>query len=328
MNMYFRIMLLGCMLIFPYQSVFSQVSITTNGAAPDNSSMLDIKSTSKGVLIPRMTMEDRNAISSPASGLMIYQTDNNPGFYFNSGNSSSPVWEVVATKAYVDALIDKLIQGKIDVADGEGNIYSTVKIGTLVWMAENLKTTKYNDGTDIPNVTINTAWAASTTGAYCWYNNDETANKVIYGALYNWYAVNTGKLCPVGWRVPCDAEWDQLARVVSDRKGPYTYDGTIWENVGRHLKAAGTIEDGNGLWRKWNDSPEGTDDFGFSGLPGGIRSSLGTFDSIGSGGLWWSSTEYPPPFPWIRYLNYTDSNIRRVGSYKEDGLSVRCVRDN
>ena len=96
------------------------------------------------------------------------------------------------------------------VTDIENNNYKTVKIGTQWWMAENLKTTKYNDGTSIPYVTDNWEWYNLTTPAYCWKNNDPEANKNIYGAMYNWYAVNTGKLCPAGWHVSTKPDWETL----------------------------------------------------------------------------------------------------------------------
>ena len=97
------------------------------------------------------------------------------------------------------------------ITDTDGNVYTSVAIGTQVWMVENLKTTKYNDNSAIPLVTDNTAWGNLSTSGYCWYSND-IANKTAYGALYNWYAVNTSKLCPTGWHVPIDAEWKILER--------------------------------------------------------------------------------------------------------------------
>jgi uncharacterized protein (TIGR02145 family) len=95
------------------------------------------------------------------------------------------------------------------VKDIDGNVYKTVTIGKQVWMAENLKTAKYNDGKTIPLVTDNTEWSNLSAPAYCWYNND-IANKEVYGALYNWYTVNTNKVCPKGWHIPIDAEWTTL----------------------------------------------------------------------------------------------------------------------
>jgi len=100
--------------------------------------------------------------------------------------------------------------------DIDGNSYKTVTIGSQVWMAENLKTTKYNDGTSIPMIPENNAWTGLTSPAFSWYNNDSTENKKTYGALYNWYTVNTNKLCPTGWHVPADAEWMTLTTYLKD----------------------------------------------------------------------------------------------------------------
>ena len=99
--------------------------------------------------------------------------------------------------------------GKNAVKDIDGNKYKTIKIGTQIWMAENLKTTHFNDGTSIVQIDKYDDWKGLISPAYCWYANDST-NKEVYGALYNWYAVNTKKLCPKGWHVPTDEEWKQL----------------------------------------------------------------------------------------------------------------------
>jgi uncharacterized protein (TIGR02145 family) len=102
----------------------------------------------------------------------------------------------------------------LTLTDKDGNIYKTVTLGTQIWMAENLRTTKYNDGTDIPKVTVNNDWYNLTTDAYCWYNNDETAFKDTYGALYNGFAANT-KLCPTGWHIPSNADWTDLGNYLT-----------------------------------------------------------------------------------------------------------------
>jgi len=124
--------------------------------------------------------------------------------------------------------------------DGTGNLsyngynYKTVKIGSQWWFAENLQTTQYNDGTSISNVTDWFAWRTLTTDAYCWYNNDAATYRNLYGALYNWYAVKTGKLCPSGWHVPSNDEWT----ILSD----YLGGGNV---AGGKLKETGTVEISN-----------------------------------------------------------------------------------
>jgi len=196
----------------------------------------------------------------------------------------------------------------IDSRDGE--TYKTVKIGSQVWMAENLRTTKYNDGTSIPLVIDATTWINRSTHAYCWYNNDEATFAASYGALYNWYAVNTGKLCPTDWHVPSDAEWTVLVDYLG---GEFVAGGKLKEAESAH----------------W-DFPniEATNETGFTALPGGARSfEDGSFFAIGYYGFWWSTTVAKD---WARHLHlYGNNGALRKGSYpKENGYSVRCVRDN
>ena len=195
------------------------------------------------------------------------------------------------------------------VTDIDGNVYHTVTIGTQVWMVENLKVTKYNDGTAIPLVTDNTAWSNLTTAGYCWYNNDAPTYKDTYGALYNWYTVNTGKLCPAGWHVPNDAEWTTLT----------TYLGDV--NVeGGKLKETGTAH-----WLSPNAGA--TNESGFEGRPGGTRFSNGTFSLIGEYGAWWSSSEITTSNAWLRVLLLSDDRVYKVGLDNDSGFSVRCLRD-
>jgi uncharacterized protein (TIGR02145 family) len=198
------------------------------------------------------------------------------------------------------------------VTDIDGNVYHTITIGTQVWMVENLKTTKYNDGTAIPLVTGNAAWAALTTPGYCWYNDTATYGNT-YGALYNWYTVNTGKLAPTGWHVARDSEWSVLT----------TYLGG--ESVaGGKLKEAGTAH-----WLSPNTGA--TNETGFTALPGGVRDDKGTFSHIGSYGFWWSSTARDAASAWARFMgwNYADVSHSDNGSTDyASGYSVRCVKDN
>jgi uncharacterized protein (TIGR02145 family) len=190
-----------------------------------------------------------------------------------------------------------------------GKTLKTVKIGDQIWMAENLITTKYNDGTAIPLINDGATWAGLTTPGYCWYNNDEATNKNSYGALYNWYAVNTGKLCPKGWHIATEAELTNLESYLGGSGG------------GGKLKETGTIH-----WL--NPNTGATNETGFTALPGGCRVFDGKFDRIGIDGLWWSSTECSPKYA----RNWSLSNINSIfnsdcSSEKSFGHSVRCVQD-
>lgn len=198
--------------------------------------------------------------------------------------------------------------------DIDGNVYNTMTIGTQTWMAENLKTTKYNDKTVIPLVTDKSAWAALSTSGRCWYNNDAETYKSIYGGLYNWYVVdaasNGGKnVCPTGWHVPTDTEWTTLTTFLGG------------ENVaGGKMKETSTAR-----WQSPNIGA--TNESGFTAIPGGGRYYDGTFSSIGSIGCWWSSTELLATTARGRYLYYDYILIYRGSGSKLDGFSVRCVKD-
>ena len=195
------------------------------------------------------------------------------------------------------------------VTDYEGNVYKTIKIGNQWWMAENLKATRYNDGTDIPIVSDDATWSGLTTPAYCWYNNDQATYKDTYGALYNWYTVNTGNLAPEGWHVPSHEEWTELFEFLAANG----HSG----NEGSALKATSG----------WSNGANGTDDFNFNALPSGRR--FGEFQNIGSYCYWWSSTPRQDivttaaAINWFLYPN--SSNYGNYPSYV--GSSIRCIKD-
>jgi uncharacterized protein (TIGR02145 family) len=195
------------------------------------------------------------------------------------------------------------------VTDIDGNVYHIITIGTQEWLVENLKTTRYNDGTPIPLVTDSTGWANLTTPGYCWYNND-AANKDIYGAIYNWYTVNTGILAPTGCHVPTDAEWTTLTTFLGGES-----------IAGGKLKETGTTH-----WQSPNTGA--TNESGFTALPGGHRDINGTFSAMGTDGYWWSSTEYGTTGKvWYRNMNYNYPGVVTVSNNKKNGQSVRCVKD-
>ncbi len=195
------------------------------------------------------------------------------------------------------------------VKDIDGNLYKTVKLGSQVWMAENLKTTKLNDGTKIAMISDNDTWANSTTPAYSWYNNDSVDYKKTYGALYNWYAVNTNKLCPTGWHVPSDEEWLTMFRYLKDPK-----------STGGKMKEAGTAH-----WKKPNEGA--TNESGFTALPGGYRSYAGVSNYIGIYAYWWTTTEYNSSTVLFYNIRYKFSTVFKYRSEKNCGFSVRCVMD-
>ena len=198
--------------------------------------------------------------------------------------------------------------GAIDI---DGNTYQSVIIGNQEWMVENLRTSKYSDGTAIPNVVGNSQWSSLSTGAWCHYENDSSQYEVTYGKLYNWYAVNTNKLCPTSWHVPTDAEWTVLTNYVAS-------DG--------HSGAEGKALKATSGWNAYNVT--GTDDYGFLGLPGGYRSSSnGDFYNFGSMGGWWNSSQLSTDVAWDRSLGSFDGLVYRDGSVKKNGFSVRCLRD-
>ena len=208
------------------------------------------------------------------------------------------------------------------ITDQEGNVYKTVKIGTQTWMAENLKVTKYRSGASISNITDSIEWRNTIVGAYCSYNNN-TTNDCPYGKLYNWYAVNTNLICPSGWHVPTDAEWNNL---VANLDSSYIPDapGTQSANGGGKMKSTGTSY--------WQSSTivTASNSSGFSGLPGGLRSAgFNTFEDLGKASYWWSATEVniSPGLAWIRSVSFGNNGISRGNYDKAFGFSVRCVKD-
>ena len=215
--------------------------------------------------------------------------------------------------------------GMSTVTDIDGNIYNTVQIGNQCWMKENLKVTTYQNGTPIPNVTDPNTWLHFFNGAYVWYDND-TSWKDLYGGLYNWYAaVDSDGLCPTGWHVP---EYDELG-ILTD------FIGGTGPPHGDELKSCRQVNSYLGWNCNTSDQPRwnqhsihyGTDDFGFSGLPGGWRTIIGTFDYIGKYGYWWSSSGIQTYYAWSFFLVYYSGAVAVGQNIKRWGLSVRCVKD-
>lgn len=200
-----------------------------------------------------------------------------------------------------------------NMTDQDGNIYKTVTIGTQIWMAENLKTTRYNNGELIGTTTpAATDISGESTPGYQWAYDGNESNVASYGRLYTWYTVNDSRnLCPTGWHVPSDAEWTILTTCLGG------------ESVaGGKLKETGTTH-----WQSPNTGA--TNETGFTALPGGLRYQDGTFDFIGGYGYWWSSTQHDPPTTWERNIYYNFTSVLKEGYFlKTYGFSVRCIKDN
>ena len=194
------------------------------------------------------------------------------------------------------------------VRDVELNSYNVVVIGDQFWMKENLKVTKLNDGTSITTNLTNSEWSNITVPAYCWPDGS-SGYKDVYGGLYNWYTINTGKLCPEGWHVPNNAEWSTLIMYAG---------GT--QTGGDKLKESGTTH--------WGSSNTGaTNETEFTALPAGDRHSDGYIFGPGGLGLWWSSTEFDTLNGMMWYI-YSDVPVVSLGAnYKPSGISVRCIKN-
>jgi uncharacterized protein (TIGR02145 family) len=212
------------------------------------------------------------------------------------------------------------------VSDYDGNAYATVSIGTQCWTKENLKVTKYNDGSAIQlnntytSGTVSTVWQGLTIGAYTIYANESStsANATNYGFLYNWYAAKgiatagspTYKnICPIGWHVPTDTEWFTLTN----------YLGTT---PGNAMKSTGTTY--------WSSQSTGTNDSsGFSALPGGRRVNDGSFSNIRTNAFFWSAAEDSSSSNngYSRRLAHNNGDVTRLSSNKSTGASVRCLKD-
>lgn len=193
------------------------------------------------------------------------------------------------------------------MTDQEGNMYKTIVIGTQEWMAENLNTSIYRNGDAIATNLTNAAWSSTTSGAWAYYNNDESY-ACPYGKLYNWYTcVDARGLCPVGWHVPTDAEWTVLT-----------------DYLGGEAVAGGQMKT-TGLWNVPNAGANNSS--GFSGVPGGFRFNDGSYTYVGGIGYWWGSSEISNSLAWDRYLNYNIDDAGRGFNDEEFGYSVRCLKD-
>jgi uncharacterized protein (TIGR02145 family) len=307
----------------PYISIskatnITNTSVTLSGIVNPNSAITEVffeygKTTDFGNII--------DADQSPINGhtetnVSVTITDLEPGITYYFRIKAENERGVTYGDDHIFTTTITGIEGT--VMDEDGNIYQTIGIGQQLWMAENLKTTKYNDGTDIPLVTDSIAWGNLNTPGYCWYANDSNTYAQTYGALYNWYTVETGNLCPTRWHVPTDSEWTELTNYLGG------------ESVaGGKLKETGITH--------WNSpNTRATNETSFTALAGGQRGSCGSFAFVANSnqwpslcrGFWWSATKYNTDnAAWFRSMDYNYCNVYRYLDNKKTGFSVRCLRD-
>jgi len=220
--------------------------------------------------------------------------------------------------------------GAIDV---EGNVYHAVKIGSQTWLVENLRTTKYNDGSQIDLISNGGSWQRATAGAYCWYTIDGTI-EATNGALYNWNAVNSGKLCPFGWHVPSDAEWKTLS--VYLQNNGYNFNGYVDTDVhdSTNNYVAKSLASQTGWLLTSNIGAVGNTDYpsyrnksGFNAFPAGMRPETGDYNGLNAITYWWSSTELWTKYAWRRGIDYLNYSLLKSYDLKNTGLSVRCIKN-
>jgi uncharacterized protein (TIGR02145 family) len=223
-----------------------------------------------------------------------------------------------AGTAYGNQIVFTSLHETGTLSDNDGNTYSTVRIGTQWWMMENLKTTRLNDNTPIPNITDNTPWSTLSTPAYSWYDNDPSTYKTVYGAFYNWFAVNTGNLCPTGWHVPTDTEFNTLELYLGI--SPTVIDTYGWRGTDQGAQMKNTSG--------WAAGENGTNTSGFSALPGGYRYGVdGSFKAIGILSYWWTDSPDVVPNSWYRRLDGTSNQVYKGTTDKVAGKYVRCLKN-
>ena len=199
------------------------------------------------------------------------------------------------------------------VKDADGNTYKTVKIGDQLWMAENLRTTKFCNGDAVAHVKDEDKWRYTKEAAWCYQANDIKLGEE-YGKIYNWHNVSDERnICPCGWKVPDESDWDALAQALGGNA-----------IAGGKMKVKGSMEEKTGPWHDLNET--GTNESGFSGLPGGGRDGVGGFLKPGFAGGWWSSTPASSDAAFGRGLAGGADNLLRDSEHKNSGFSIRCVK--
>jgi len=298
----FYFLLLLVFLLFS-SALFAQIGINTDNSVPDNSAMLDVKSTTKGVLIPRMTQAQIEAISSPANGLQVFCTTDSKIYVYVSTVGQ---WKEVA---YGTGTITPFSCVNPITDPRDGKTYNTVQIGTQCWFKENLNVGARINGSQNQNATNGII------EKYCY--NDLESNCDIYGGLYQWDEMMQGSttpgeqvICPTGWHIPTDGEWTALTTFL----------------VGESVAGGKMKEAGYAHWAAPNTGA--TNSSGFTALPGGYRDYDGSFYYLPYHvAIFWSSSQYDAASAWARGLGFDNVDVSRINLSKAYGFSNRCVQD-
>lgn len=284
----------------------SQTVIITDDPEYDkgaSSAVLDVNSEQAGFLMPRMTKAQREAITEPARGLILFQTDEIPGFYYNAGSSEDPMWVILTANS--GAFHEGTCGGTI--WDVDGNRYPTVYIGNDLWMAENLRVTKFQNGEPIVKVQTASVWNSTDLAAYSFYDN-MYANSATFGLLYNGIVIShPSGICPDGWMVPDDSHWQSMADYLGGA-----------ETAGQFLKAA----------KYWNTiTPNAFNSSGFSALPSGLRSADdGAYSSLRTLGGWWSFINDSRSSLSVFMLDAGNDELTSHPAQPNEGYAIRCVK--
>ena len=307
-----RITILLFAVLFVLTSVVAQVAINTDGSQPDNSAILDLQSTSGGLLLPRMNTMQQRYISNPIAGLLIYNTDSSDFYGFN-GNKWVSIYD------NTDSITEWSCGSPItDTRDGQ--LYETAQYGTMCWMAENL-----NIGTKITSTPTNNDIIEK----FCYQNNDAYCD--IYGGLYYWdelmqYSTteNVQGICPDGWFIPSDSAWKVLEGIVDSN---YDVGHYIWDQLGwRGTNAGGVLKEAG--YTHWKYPNAGAvNGGGFTALPGGLKNTGGGFSYLTYEAEFWTSTDVNAAYSFWRAINYNDTRIYRNSLVKYNAMSIRCLKE-
>jgi len=314
-----RFYLIFCLLAGSLMLFAQGVAINDSGDPPNGSAVLDVKSTSKGVLLPRLTNAEITTLGATLgaadAGMTVFNSEDLKLEYWDGTK-----WKTMVTKTSSSgSSSDGTSFCSEGVTDYDGHHYKTVKIGDQCWMAENLKSNHNADGTSITEV----------------YNyENEYGNGLTYGYLYTWAAVMNGEpssednpsgvqgVCPDGWHVPSDAEWKELEMTL----GMTSAETNTWgirgsHSEGRKLK----VTEEAFLWT--DHANRGTNSSGFTALPGGRALNGSTFESLMSYAFFWTTTQFDGSAAYYRNLQYDNNQVGRQYIAKWYGFSCRCVQD-